>query len=235
MTDRPIIFSGAMVRALLEGRKTQTRRILKLPTKGEYVRPDMGGWEATTVGGEGCFFADGSPAPGKVAIWNQTTGTCVATTYQPGDLLSVRENFHLGKGYDGAKPSDASPHSCVWHAADNTTWMGQGKCRPSIHMPRWASRLTLVVTEVRVQRLQDISDADAIAEGIMRAPQASAGIVRFCLDGWDWKDWKTSARDAFHSLWFLINGPDAWDANPWVVAITFDVHHCNIDQMKEVA
>lgn len=198
MTDRPIIFSGPMVRALLEGSKTQTRRIIKPPKS----RPSLfdGEWKDS-------FILD--PAN---ADWLQQD-----VRYEVGDKLYVRENFHLGIGYDGAKPSDAAPLACVWYAADNTTWMGMGKCRPSIHMPRWASRLTLVVTEVRVQRLLDMSEDDAIAEGI--EPLQGGAVCEF------------------RNLWDSLNAKRGygWQTDPWVVAIAFAVHHCNIDQMKEAA
>lgn len=82
-------------------------------------------------------------------------------------------------------------------------------------MPRWASRLTLIVTDVRVQRLQDISRGDAMGEGCPFQNMA---------DGDDPREW-------FRALWNSLHGPDAWDANPWVCALTFTVHRCNIDQM----
>jgi hypothetical protein len=97
-------------------------------------------------------------------------------------------------------------------------------------MPRWASRLTLTVTDVRVQRLHDISEADAEAEGIERLksgrgfydPTASKAAVRF-------GEWTSTARQGFSRLWESIHGPSAWDANPWVVALTFTVEKRNID------
>ena len=97
------------------------------------------------------------------------------------------------------------------------------KKRPSIHMPRWASRLTLTVTEVGVQRLQDISEADAVAEG-----------CECDVDGWrDYLFPSTqccgTARESYRTLWNSLHGPDAWDLNPWVAAYTFTVHRCNID------
>jgi len=104
-----------------------------------------------------------------------------------------------------------------------------------MHMPRWASRLTLTVRDVRVQRLQDISEADAQAEGCLMDPEPDeyGGLMpaEIAHDngigdvGWD------SARDWFANLWNTINGPDAWEANPWVAAISFDVHRGNIDEV----
>lgn len=209
--DIPIIFSRPMVRALLEGRKTQTRRIVKLPTKGEYVRPDMGGWAATTVGGGNSFIVrrDGTREPARecVAIWNQTTGTCIAMNYQPGDRLWVRENWrpiHSGDPSRGA----------VYMAdvgRDDTKW------RPSIHLPRWASRLTLIVTGVQVERLQEISEADAIAEGADPIVDHGTGSAPYLH------------RIGFEQLWCRIHGQGAWIANPFVVAVTFRVIKANVD------
>ena len=108
MTDRPILFSGPMVRALLEGRKTQTRRILKLPTKGEYVRPDMGGWEASTIGGDGSFYMVAGckvPAPLRPCVWNQTTGTTVVPAINVGERLWVKETWQTLQGFDHLKPT----------------------------------------------------------------------------------------------------------------------------------
>lgn len=222
MTVRPIIFSGPMVRALLEGKKTQTRRIIR------------------GVGRDNCMTVK-KPTKTKAGTVTHVldAGEHGLLPYAPGDLLYVRENYHFRSCFDDQKPSEVHPSESVSCSADLPIGISVliGKCRPSIHMPRWASRLTLEVTGVKVERLQDISHVDAIAEGIMRAPQASAGMVRFCLEGWDWKDWKTSARDAYHSLWDSLNEKRGfgWAVNPWVVAVTFKVHHSNVDQMKRAA
>ena len=249
MTDRPIIFSGPMVRALLDGRKTQTRRVIKLPTKGEYVRPDMGGWAPITNGGSGVFRfgRDGSriAVPETVGIWNRTTGTCLDVRYQAGDRLWVREAYALlprtaYRGSIGTGTIDQREHPTDGYSAavfrEDFDRSGRPLWRPSIHMPRWASRLTLLVTEVRVQRLQEISEEDAIAEG---APDFGA----FCeasdpgalnAAGETASETATRLRWSqrwYSSLWNSLHGPDAWDANPWVAAITFTVHRTNIDAL----
>lgn len=106
MTNRPILFSALMVRALLARRKRQTRRDIKLPTKGEYVREDIGGWEPTIFGGHGVRTTLGEPVPEKVAIWNRTTGTTLCLPYQTGDRLWVREAWRTAAHYDDLKPSE---------------------------------------------------------------------------------------------------------------------------------
>jgi len=242
MTDRPIIFSAPMILALLDGRKSQTRRVLKLPTKTHsggpiYERADMGGWAATTMGGHGCFTigADGNrvPAPERPAIWHQTTGVTMALPYAIGDRLYVRESIarqetDQGVGYK----TYAADGSNVWPL---TQWYHQRKAIPSIHMPRWASRLTLTVTDVRVQRLQEISEADAWAEGCKQGDPWDSGNGYFPVeepspDGKGWNGWDC-ARDWYADLWDSLHGPDAWDANPWVVAVSFTVQRGNIDQI----
>jgi hypothetical protein len=107
---------------------------------------------------------------------------------------------------------------------------GDSPCRwrPSIFMPRWASRLTLTVTDVRVQRLQDISEADAVAEGIQ---PLNSGFGYYDPTGSQGAAF-TWAADAFGHLWNSLHGPDAWDKNPWVAAYTFTVQHGNIDEVE---
>ena len=177
MTDRPIIFSAPMVQALLDGRKTQTRRILKCDNCGAPIMP-----------------------------WVE------------GDRLWVREAWRTSPVYDDLKPSDMNGDESIRYEAD-ARWQSWGwgsigcieggRLRSPIHMPRWASRLTLIVTDVRVQRLHEISEADAVAEGIN-------------VDG-DGRAWGVFARDLFEDLWNSLHGPDAWDQNPWVAAVSFKV------------
>jgi hypothetical protein len=237
MTDRPIIFSAPMVRGLLREAdrpgtgKTQTRRIWKLPTKGEYVRKDMGGWEPTINGGGACFTLkrDGTrvPAPETIGIWNRTTGTCLDAPYQIGDRLWVREAWAQLDALTHNDPGTRALIDRGFYRADNSTNDGEiAKWRPSIHMPRWASRLTLTVTDVRVQRLHEISEEDAIAEGWQKHPDRST----------DPDVHRDAARDWFSDLWDLLHGKGAWGANPFVVALTFTVAHGNIDALpKELA
>lgn len=255
MTDRPIIFSKPMVEALLAGRKTQTRRILKLPTKGEYVRPDMGGWAPTTIGGGRTFTVakDGSrtPYPEKVAIWNRTTGTCIVTSCQPADRLWVRENCRgterESDGVDGVLfdadnafiPIESNRAAAdrwleLFSYAQHRKPIGRGKTVPSIHMPRWASRLTLIVEGVKVERLQDISEDDAVAEGLWYSETGDAAGFWFASQSMEGPCGGGSV-ECYARLWEHLHGPEAWEANPWVVAITFRGIKANIDALEAAA
>lgn len=223
----PILFSGPMVRAILEGRKTQTRRILKLPnSKGESRR---GEWEASTVGGPGVMSAAGEPFPERACVWHPKAGTIVVPPYKPGDLLWVRETWSaVGDGVwtiaDARR--QISPRQKIEYAADG----GVGPWWPSIHMPREFSRLTLEVTAVKVERLQEISEEDAKAEGI-KMEFAGIGLAM-----WKWSDdpnvpCATTPQGAFVKLWDHLNAKRGygWEANPWVCAIAFNVHKMNVD------
>lgn len=225
MTDRPIIFSGAMVRAILAGQKTQTRRSLR----GEPMCPTV------------CFQC-------------QPCNICKFLPYRPGDRLWVRETWAAGACADGLSPAMLSPgfwrrdNGGLWYAADdaepNTPVTPRGKRRPAIHMPRWASRITLTISDVRVQRLQEITDEDAVAEGVM--------TLGTPIGGW-WSPLEGAVLDAigqesniespppiirFAYLWNWINDKRAgkrWADNPWVVALTFTADRRNIDKMPSAA
>lgn len=247
MTDRPILFSAPMVAALRAGTKTQTRRILKLPTKGEYHRPDMGGWAASTVGGGGAFLRDGSPCPEEPCVWNQTTGTCIVPSIKRGDRLWVRESY-FQRGHwspvDGAQTKggrqkwafvpdsdeirfdEPSAYRRGRHADDPATVIWHK--RLGRFMPRAASRMTLVVTDVRVGRLLDISEADALAEGAYVA-KASGRVADNYLMMAVAGIWFATGRAWYANLWGRINGEGSWAANPWVVAYSFTVERRNID------
>lgn len=230
MTDRPILFSGPMVRGLLAGRKTQTRRIIKPQpfASGYYdgeielnVIPENDQWPKA--------FRFNADAVGGGAVLEEIFEPRI----NAGDRLWVREGFRGSKGYDAYPPSTWS-HWPVHYEADGAPdprdeLEMNGRLRPGIHMPRWASRLTLVATDVRVERLQNISEEDAKAEGI---EQDSDG----------WRDYLMphtqccgNPIDSYRTLWDHINGAGAWDANPWVAAYTFKAIKQNIDQIEKVA
>ncbi|MDX0572132.1 hypothetical protein GOD68_18050 [Sinorhizobium medicae] len=214
MTDRPILFSAPMVRALLSDRKTQTRRLLKPQPQGEVINY---GWQRD----EGAYWTDQSFASHKLPIW-------------AGYRLWVKETWRTeSRAYDDLAPSEMGGEETVLYDAD-ADWSANkttGKTRVSIHMPRWASRTTLIVTDVCVERLQDISEADARAEG--------------CPVTWDGEpydppppevdSWQGYGRASFFLLWSKINGPGSWEANPWVAAYTFTVIKQNIDQIERAA
>ena len=201
MSDKPIIFSGEMVRALLAGRKSMTRRILK-------PQPKMlnGGFPLNN--GRGSYSTD--------AGW-------MRYSYAVGDRLWVREVFSYGWPVEGNHQlPECNQEHAITYRADGNQPFGGGKWKSPIHMPRWASRLTLIVTDVRVQRLQDISAADAIAEGC----HVYANSATIDCDTPD-------PRHEYRRIWNSIHGPEAWAANPWVAAISFKTHKCNIDKMPE--
>jgi hypothetical protein len=209
--ERSILFSGPMVRALLDGSKTQTRRVLKVPHENP-----LGKWEVLPWGGpNGGRTRDGKTVPYQNVIGHTRTGEIIASPYgQPGDQLWVRESF-AHQYRDNTTPEKRSPEDVVYMADGLTPDpYAFGTWKPSIHMPRWASRITLEITRVRVERPQDISDADCVAEGCGALPSA-IGCPMTSDPG------ETIPRVMFRALWESINGPDSWAANPWVWAIEF--------------
>lgn len=187
MTDRPIIFSPAMVLALIAGRKTQTRRLATSPLQRCEV----------------------------------------------GDRLYVREHWKVPVAYDDLKPVDLGGEEAVLYCADcgianpDRGRMSFGKHRQGMHMPRWASRLTLVIEAVRTERLHAISSADAMAEGIEPVPGG-------------WRDYRCEGRaipfadTAYEFLWSSLHQAEGqrWEDNPNVLVLTFRVMRGNIDQVS---
>lgn len=199
MADRPIIFSAPMVRAVMEGRKTQTRRVLPEKYRG-MLRP------AHSV----------SNGPNGPMAHEYDRSWPVRTPWQVGDRLWVKERLDRANGEAVGYPADGS-----W--LPNTPWLWQRNSLPSIHCPRRLSRLTLTVTDVRVERLQDISEADAIAEGLEWVVPGMWAVDRTLpIIGDD-------PVRVYSELWDSINGPGAWEQNPWVAAVSFDVRRGNID------
>jgi hypothetical protein len=241
MADRPILFSAPMIRALLDGRKTQTRRALKPQPDTAKISPPF---HPEARGGHHWVFMARDDFPEySYATYDFNVPFAV------GERLWVREsvravedddNFdrHLEFLADGerikvADAGDVSSDSfgdwwkLVAYHSDDPDLTG-GKIVPSIFMPRWASRLTLIVTDVRVQRLQEISEQDAISEGIERNGDGFLGH-----EGADTAIVTSSATDAYRILWDSLNADRGfgWDANPWVVAVSFTVERRNIDQV----
>lgn len=210
--ERPIIFSAPMVRALLEGRKTMTRRLA---------------WR---------YWTDSVGCPRHSStIWQRV---------KPGDRFWVKENFYR---------TDDGDNECAVYAADTqevarhineigqiaarhglgVAWQKPHlRLRPSIHMPRWASRLTLIVTAAKVEPLQDISESDAIREGLINNGDHTYPLW---TAGEGFKEHLEFPRAAFEELWVRLHGAQSWASNPEVVALTFTVHHSNIDTLQVAA
>lgn len=206
MTDRPILFSAPMVRALLEGRKTQTRRPLYVVRNAK----ETGEMPPSR------YFPD-YPPPNLGLNQIATLGT--AHLIAPGDRLWVKETWRTASAADWFKPTELNTDCRIDYLA-TPDGLTHGKTRVSLFMRRWMSRLTLTVTDVRIERLQDCSEADAIAEGCDAAPLVMRN---------DYLSPPETFKAGYRKLWDQINGAGAWEANPWVVAISFDVEQRNID------
>ncbi len=237
--ERPILFSGPMVRAILEGRKTVTRRVLAGPDHGWGFGLNEAGISFGTIGSQ-------HPKRGKFGVFvrRELSNGCgkyerdvVVCPYgQPGERLWVRESFWQAGSYvatypeddtgswsgsrrvhyraDGEPPNEPNHYypqglrNGSYSAADpNRIW----RARPSIHMPRWASRILLEITGVRVERLHDISRSDIRAEGLECPPELASDDVSP-----NYRDWYP---EAWRKLWESTGGD--WAANPWVWVVEF--------------
>lgn len=229
--ERPLLFNAPMVRATLDDSKTQTRRVAKLPHQNP-----LGKWEPTSIGGlNGGRLADGSTVPEQGAVWHTRTGDCLSCPYgQPGDRLWVRETFYeefgrvpkdeeerlswIESGYLAYRASDDQPYG----SGGSLPW------KPSIHMPRWASRILLEIVSVRIERLQDMEgqapypgESDALAEGVNRIHHGDGDYYFSAFRNEPHpKNW-SDPTDAFRELWESINGAGSWDLNPLVWVIEF--------------
>ncbi len=218
---RPILFSGAMVRALLEGRKTQTRRIIK-------PQPPIA-----------CDRSIVMPASAEVAFTHDTTmlvypgnGDWIRCPYgQPGERLWVRETFYHGDAWYPDRPGLEWKNChrgelCTWVDYRATYKPDRGEERdfpwtPSIFMPRWASRITLEIESVRVDRLQEISGDDAITEGVAGRTAFEDSGKHYSIPGAPSIVWEHDPVAVYAQLWESINGPGSWALNPWVWVVTF--------------
>lgn len=198
MKERPVLFSGAMVRAILGGHKTQTRRVMKPVCE----IPDALAWhEETSVG---LSFA--KPGYWRANVGGSSyTGRARCPYGVPGDRLWVRETFKL---VDGERPE-------IYYRASDSE---DGPWTPSIFMPRHLSRITLDVVNVRVERLQDITEQDSRAEGITDGGCLNCGKSEPC----GCSSPKPDARDSYVHLWESIYGKvHPWHSNPWVWVVEF--------------
>ena len=205
MKERGMIFNAEMVRAILDGRKTQTRRPVKLPVHDKNL---------------GCELA-GNELAGELSAGNYLN----SAFGKPGDRIWVRETFRVH-----SRATDVA--TLVYKASVRNSWTEQThrvpvsvcnkpatpeKWTPSLHMPRWASRILLEITDVRVERLNAISEEDARAEGIIDGGCLNCGEPEPC----GCANPEPDATDAFAYLWQSIYGQENWNANPWVWVISF--------------
>lgn len=210
MKERPILFSTEMARAILEGRKSQTRRIIKYPKI--YKLNELIGWK----------IKPHKDTPVLFSFWYGTKYTLPAFRCpygQPGDVLWVKETFLIEKSIeDKIHYEYKSDYSETM--ADDVCW------KPSIFMPKEASRLKLKVTDIRVERVQDITEEDAIAEGVEyvdnQRVEGEEDLCRIYLDYMDNESILMSAKSSYKSLWSKINGKDSWKSNPWVWVVEFE-------------
>lgn len=236
--ERPILFSAPMVRAILSGQKTQTRRALT-PQPGNHWAPDT-----SPVLGR---ITSAHPKKGRFGVFiRRGIGTdfpesdLIASPYgQPGDRLWVREAHsiypthgqHRAAGerwgpWGGLPTTVSEDGKQIAYYREGFDRCDPGRWRPSIHMPRWASRITLEITGVRVERLHDITHEDALAEGVVDCAslcaQVGAESRNVICESTD----ETARRlrwpqRNFELLWKQISGQSSWDANPWVWVIEF--------------
>lgn len=230
MKARPMPMSAPMVRAILAGTKTQTRRVVKPQFVADAMPVEMpatdpaGGWVVPGHSGTWWCEAAANPDDARHCPYGQ-----------PGDRLWVREAFRFPQSLDHLSPSEIGekalavgypkPWCPIQFEADGLRRTPQewrdfvtppqaneaGRLRAGMHMPRWASRITLEVTGVRVERVQDISVADAIAEGVNIHPDHHSKPPESIY----------SPVQAYRDLWESINGPESWEANPWVWVVEF--------------
>jgi hypothetical protein len=222
-TSRPILFSAPMVRAILDGSKTQTRRMI---TNASGAFWDHAAWTPSIE--RGGITWRGKDGKGECRMNRKPPHG------NPGDQLWVKETWRTLKQWDHVPPSSLLAYDdpvpicypadalCTIIQQDPDAW---GRNRSPIHMPRWASRLTLQITDIRVERLQDISEQDAIAEGIILPEFARQAAVRTCEIN-DIPNPRPAAA-TYKALWESINGPSSWGQNPFVWALTFTTEESN--------
>ncbi len=230
MKERQILFGGPMVAAILAGRKSQTRRVVKpQPCDPSHLRIINEGKVHYTRPPGDKLLDEARSTPGyQVLTCAEWLATQPCPYGRPGDRLWGRETwrrascgrpiFRADYASETAAIIDGGPHADI-------------RWRPSIHMPRAASRITLDITGVRVEQLLDISEEDAKAEGLGCVTKDGSlykygipdldGLPGNDNHGWHWKEWERDPRNAYHKLWEQINGPGSAVDNPWVWVIEF--------------
>lgn len=215
MKSRPILFSAPMVRAIREGRKTQTRRIFK-----QAIGPSLSvGFDEETGIAELSWLR--GPGPGYDVEEHIRHVRCPYG--QPGDELWGREHWYQRGDWRQSFHPESDDDDISWHGTDEIIYAADKRplpplpagqvwrSRPSIHMPRWASRIKSPITHVCLERLQDISEADATAEG---TPGGHGVIPGYAYNA--------TPVEHFRWLWESINGTGSWAANPWVWVVAFE-------------
>lgn len=200
MNEKPILFNSEMVNAILSGRKTQTRRIMR--DQPEVIPPE------DECGVPGYWIPYNA---GKTMVRNEMM-TIACPLGNPGDQLWVRETW-------ARYNIDQASHDMAYRATTPADWPKDGLWRPSIHMPRWASRINLLITGVRVERLNDISEQDAISEGL--ECYVDDGVPYYG----PFNNGDCRPDVVFRGLWDSIYGQkegENWQANPWVWVIEFE-------------
>ena len=203
---RPILMNGEMVRATLEGRKTQTRRIVKMHNHWDFKGFNM--------------FKQALFYPELEEELEHTDPRVKCPFGKVGDLLYVRETIDATFGCDAEYVADETRlvDALSYERVASYEKFIPTKVIPSIHMPRCLSRLTLKITDIRVERLQDISEEDAVKEGVK------------------YQNSTLTARNWFFILWEFIKGQGSWEANPWVWVIEFETIKQNVDDyLNEVS
>ncbi len=230
----PIAFRPEMVRAIRAGRKTQTRRlatgledVVRIATHEEFLARSP-------------HPLSRDPMP-RTAFVERRSGAIVGVRCpygRPRTHLWVREAWRTVEGEDRTKPRDLNPAHRFWYEADAPHQPGYGKLRPAMFMPRFASRMTLEVVSSRLERLRDISEADAMAEGVERVV-VGEGWRRYCDDEIVGVPPCVTARDSFCALWEQINGPGSWAENPLLWVVEFKVlsplEHARLKSCEERA
>lgn len=205
MRERPILFSGPMVRAILAGNKTQTRRVVKPQPAGAWAAP----------GKTSCPYGQ----PGD-RLWVREAFRFAASLdrLSPSDVGEKALDAGYSTPWAPTQFEADGRRAGAWHGFDTPpTVTTPGKLRPGIHMPRWACRLVLEITSVRAERLQAITEEQARAEGITDGGCINCGHNEPC----GCEAPAPSAIDSFAYLWGSINGPGSWNANPWVWVVEF--------------
>ena len=248
--ERPILVAQPLINPILDGSKTQTRRIIK-PAPSWVEIPQM-------YGGGGIWAWQRNKANLEI---HPDDWPRFCPYGRPGDRLWVRETWQHVHGHDEYESWEL-PHiksfvvdgvlsspalltkptfGKTWYKADQ--WAQEyhkedQECgnkwnwRPSIHMPRWASRILLEITSVRVERLQDISPSDAMAEGFKKITKDNGITWKYGMAdfdglpgeddmGWCWREWDTDPIEAYRKLWESLNGPGSWEKNPWLWCLEF--------------